>query len=45
MTFEDILDQAMAILQRRRCVIYSPLRLQFLLNDEQLIGECPITVP
>ena len=36
MTFEEILDQAIAMLQRRRRVTYSTLRLQFQLNDEQL---------
>src|SRR5436309_1841615 len=36
MTFEEILDQAIAMLQRRRRVTYSTLRLQFLLDDEQL---------
>jgi class 3 adenylate cyclase len=36
MTFEEILDQALAMLQRRRRVTYSTLRLQFHLDDEQL---------
>ena len=36
MTFEEILDQAIAMLQRRRRVTYSTLRLQFQLNDAQL---------
>jgi class 3 adenylate cyclase/predicted ATPase len=36
MTFEEILDQAIAILQRRRRVTYSTLKLQFKLDDEQL---------
>jgi hypothetical protein len=36
MTFEEILDQAIAMLQRRRRATYSPLRLQFQLGDEQL---------
>src|SRR5262249_2465329 len=36
MTFEEILDQALAMLQRRRRVTYSTLRLQFQLDDEQL---------
>src|SRR6266850_1013535 len=36
MTFEEILDQALAMLQRRGRVTYSTLRLQFQLDDEQL---------
>src|SRR5437870_10892057 len=36
MTFEEILDQAMAMLQRRRRVTYRTLRLQFQLDEEQL---------
>ena len=36
MTFEEILDQALAMLQRRRRVTYTTLRLQFQLDDEQL---------
>ena len=36
MTFEEILDQAIAMLQRRRRVTYSTLRLQFQLDDAQL---------
>lgn len=36
MTFEEILDQAIAMLQRRRRMTYSTLRLQFGLDDEQL---------
>src|SRR5439155_26319392 len=36
MHFEEILDQALAMLQRRRRVTYSTLRLQFQLDDEQL---------
>src|SRR5262249_24817440 len=36
MTFEEILDQAMAILQRRGRVTYRTLRLQFQLNEEQM---------
>ncbi|HEV8718478.1 MAG TPA: adenylate/guanylate cyclase domain-containing protein [Candidatus Binatia bacterium] len=36
MTFEEILDQATAMLQRRRRVTYGTLRLQFQLDDEQL---------
>ena len=35
MTFEEILDQAIALLQRRRRVTYSTLKLQFTLDDEQ----------
>jgi class 3 adenylate cyclase len=36
MTFEEILDQALAMLQRRGRVTYRALRLQFNLNDDQL---------
>src|SRR6516225_1609725 len=36
MTFEEILDQAIAMLQRRRRVTYSTLKLQFQLDDVQL---------
>jgi class 3 adenylate cyclase len=36
MTFEEILDQALAMLQRWRRVTYRTLRLQFQLDDEQL---------
>jgi class 3 adenylate cyclase/predicted ATPase len=36
MTFEEILDQAMAMLQRRGRVTYRTLRLQFQLDEEQL---------
>src|SRR6516225_4936402 len=36
MTFEEILDQAMAMLQRRGRVTYRTLRLQFRLDEEQL---------
>src|SRR5262249_36332312 len=36
MTFEEILDQAIAMLQRRGRVTYSTLKLQFQLEDEQL---------
>jgi predicted ATPase/class 3 adenylate cyclase len=36
MTFEEILDQATAMLQRRGRVTYRTLKLQFQLNDEQL---------
>ena len=36
MTFEEILDQAIAMLQRRGRVTYSTLKLQFTLDDEQL---------
>src|SRR5262249_59068622 len=35
MTFEEILDQAIAMLQRRRRVTYNTLKLQFTLDDEQ----------
>src|SRR5262249_54023004 len=36
MTFEEILDHAIAMLQRRGRLTYGTLRLQFRLNDEQL---------
>ena len=36
MTFEEILDQAIAMLQRRGRLTYGTLRLQFGLNEEQL---------
>src|SRR6266478_8851447 len=36
MTFEEILDHAIAMLQRRRRVTYSTLKLQFQLDDVQL---------
>jgi hypothetical protein len=36
MTFEELLDQAIAMLQRRGRVTYRTLKLQFQLDDEQL---------
>ena len=36
MTFEEILDQAIAMLQRRGRVTYRTLKRQFQLDDEQL---------
>jgi uncharacterized membrane protein YoaK (UPF0700 family) len=36
MTFEEIVDQAIAMLQRRRRVTYQALKFQFHLDDEQL---------
>jgi class 3 adenylate cyclase/tetratricopeptide (TPR) repeat protein len=36
MTFEEILDQAIAMLQRRGRVTYGTLKFQFQLDDEQL---------
>jgi hypothetical protein len=36
MTFEEMLDQAMAMLQRRGCVTYQTLKLQFQLDEEHL---------
>ena len=36
MTFEEMLDQAVAMLQRRSRVTYRMLKLQFQLDDEQL---------
>jgi hypothetical protein len=34
MTFEEILDQAIAMLQRRGRVTYGALQLQFQLDDD-----------
>src|SRR5215831_16329792 len=42
MTFEEILDQAIAMLQRRGCVSYRALQRQFQLDDaylQDLIAE------
>ena len=36
MTFEEMLDQAMAMLQRRGRVTYRALKLQFNLDDDHL---------
>jgi hypothetical protein len=36
MTFEEILDQALALLQRRGRVTYRTLRLQFHLDEDHL---------
>ena len=36
MTFEEILDQAIAMLQRRRRVAYRTLQMQFHLDDNAL---------
>ena len=36
MTFEEILDQALAMLQRRRRVAYRTLQVQFNLDDNAL---------
>jgi hypothetical protein len=36
MTFEEMLDQALAMLQRRGRVSYRALKLQFTLDDDQL---------
>ena len=36
MDFEEVLDQAIAMLQRRRKVSYSALKQQFGLDDEYL---------
>src|SRR5436190_13282971 len=36
MTFEEILDQALAMLQRRGRVTYQTLKLQFQLDEEHL---------
>src|SRR4029450_13244145 len=36
MTFEELLDQAIALLQRRGRVTYRPLKLQFDLDDDHL---------
>jgi class 3 adenylate cyclase len=37
MTFEEILDQAIAMLQRRGRLTYGALKLQFRLEDDQLV--------
>ena len=39
MTFEELLDQAMAMLQRRGRVTYQTLRLQFQLDEEHLEAQ------
>ena len=39
MTFEEILDQAIAMLQRRGRVTYQTLRLQFQLDEEHLEAQ------
>ena len=36
MTFEELLDQAIALLQRRGCVTYRTLKRQFQLDDDVL---------
>lgn len=36
MTFEEVLDQALAMLQRRRRVAYRTFKVQFELDDERL---------
>ena len=36
MTFEEILDQAIAMLQRRGCLTYGALKRQFQLDDAYL---------
>jgi hypothetical protein len=36
MTFEEVLDQAVAMLQRRGWITYRTLKLQFQLDDETL---------
>jgi hypothetical protein len=36
MTFEELLEQALAMLQRRGRVTYRALKLQFMLDDERL---------
>jgi len=36
MTFEELLDQATALLQRRGCVTYRSLKRQFELDDDVL---------
>jgi hypothetical protein len=40
MTFEEILDQAIAMLQRRGRVTYQTLRLQFQINYHPQSGWC-----
>jgi hypothetical protein len=39
MTFEEILDQAMAMLQRRGPVTYQTLKLQFQLDEEEALKD------
>jgi hypothetical protein len=38
MTFEEVLDQAIAMLQRRGRVTYRSLKLRYQLDDELLAG-------
>lgn len=38
MTFEEILDQTIAMLQRRGRVTYGTLKRQFQLDDDALMG-------
>ena len=48
MTFEEILDHALAMLQRRGRVTYRALKLQFTLDDDQLevlTGRTPLRAP
>ena len=40
MNFEEILDQAIAMLQRRGRVTYRTLKWQFQLDDDALVGLC-----
>jgi len=39
MTFEEILDQTMAMLQRRGPVTYQTLKLQFQLDEEEALKD------
>ena len=39
MTFEEVLDQAMAMLQRRGRLTYRTLKLHFQLDDEHLEAQ------
>ena len=41
MTFEEVLDQAIAMLQRRGRVTYRTLKRQFQLDDEALVRLSP----
>jgi hypothetical protein len=40
MTFEEVLGQAMAMLQRCGCLTYCLLKLHFQLDNEHLRGAC-----
>jgi len=44
MTFEEILDQAIAMLQRRRRLTYGALKRQFQLDDAYLVAGAKLSV-